>query len=270
MNNLHRELAPISQAAWVDLEQEARRTFARHAAGRRAVDVSEPKGDTFAAVGTGRSTRIDAPGHEGLQAGLRESLQVLELRVPFRVSRDAVDEVERGSRDADWQPVKDAAQRIAQAEDRAIVDGFEAAGITGIRAGSSHRPIPLPADVSGLPGAVAEGLAALRLAGVDGPHALLLGASEYTAAAGATEAGYPLIEHLQRILGGDVVWAPSISGGCLLSTRGGDHDLLLGQDLSIGYLSHDAEGIDLYFEESFAFLLNTPEAAIALAAGQDG
>ena len=44
MNNLHRELAPISDAAWADLEAEARRTFTEHVAGRRAVDVLGPAG----------------------------------------------------------------------------------------------------------------------------------------------------------------------------------------------------------------------------------
>ena len=36
MNNLHRELAPISDAAWALIEEEVTRTFKRHLAGRRA------------------------------------------------------------------------------------------------------------------------------------------------------------------------------------------------------------------------------------------
>ena len=39
MNNLHRELAPISEAAWAQIEQEASRTLKRYLAGRRVVDV---------------------------------------------------------------------------------------------------------------------------------------------------------------------------------------------------------------------------------------
>ena len=44
MNNLYRELAPITEAAWAQIEEEATRTFKRHIAGRRVVDVSEPGG----------------------------------------------------------------------------------------------------------------------------------------------------------------------------------------------------------------------------------
>ncbi|HMS76880.1 encapsulin, partial [Gordonia sp. (in: high G+C Gram-positive bacteria)] len=35
MNNLHRELAPISESAWQEIEDEATRSFKRNSAGRR-------------------------------------------------------------------------------------------------------------------------------------------------------------------------------------------------------------------------------------------
>ena len=38
MNNLHRELAPISDAAWAQIEEEASRTLKRYFAARRVVD----------------------------------------------------------------------------------------------------------------------------------------------------------------------------------------------------------------------------------------
>ena len=133
MNNLHRELAPVSAAAWAGIEDEAKRTFALHAAARKSVDVTGPDGATLAGVGTGHSEPIDPPA-AGIQAMLRAWQPVVELRVPFTLSRSEIDSVERGSQDPDWQPVKDAAKKIAFAEDRAILEGYAAAGITGIRA----------------------------------------------------------------------------------------------------------------------------------------
>ena len=38
---------------------------------------------------------------------------LVELRVPFELDRQQIDDVERGANDSDWQPVKDAARRIA-------------------------------------------------------------------------------------------------------------------------------------------------------------
>ena len=259
MNNLHRELAPISDAAWAEIEEEARRTFARWIAGRRVVDVCGPE---VAAVGTGHLQPLEESG--GVIARRREAQPVVELRAPFTVSRAAVDDVERGSRDSDWQPVKDAAQAIALAEDRAILHGAAAAGITGIAPSSSNEPLPLPEDVRELPDSVSQALSALRLAGVDGPYSLLLSADLYTEVSETTDHGYPVRDHVARILDGDIVWAPALTGALLVSTRGGDYALHLGQDLSIGYLSHDADGIRLYHQESLTFLAHTAEASVAL------
>jgi uncharacterized linocin/CFP29 family protein len=265
MNNLHRELAPISAAAWASIEEEAKRTFARHVAARRVVDVAGPDGLTLAGVGTGHVTPIDPPG-EGVTARLRAWRPVAELTVPFALDRGQIDDVERGALDPDWQPVKDAAKKIAFAEDRAVFDGYPAAQIIGIRQASSNPGLSLPADVQQYPDVVAKAVSGLRLAGVGGPYSLLLSADAYTAVSETTEHGYPILEHLRRLLDGDIVWAPAIDGALLLSGRGGDYELRLGQDVSIGYLSHDADRVQLYFTESFTFSVYTTEASVSITA----
>jgi uncharacterized linocin/CFP29 family protein len=265
MNNLHRELAPISAAAWADLEAEARRTFERHVAGRRIVDVSDPGGLQLAAVGTGHLDPIDPPS-EGVVARLRRSQSIVEMLVPFTVHRQQVDDVERGARDADWQPVKDAARQIAFAEDRAVFEGYATAEIEGIRASSSNPPLRLPAEARDYPTAISQALSALRLAGVAGPYALALSADAFTLVSEMTEYGYPIHEHIARVLDGEIVWAPAIDGAFLLSRRGGDFELRLGQDLSIGYLSHDATSVRLYVQETLTFLVYTREASAAFTA----
>ena len=265
MNNLHRELAPISAAAWASLEEEAKRTFARHVAGRRVVDVAGPDGLTLAGVGTGHLTPVDPPG-DGITASLRAWRPVVELTVPFTLDRDQIDSVERGALDPDWQPVKDAAKKIAFAEDQAIVEGYAAAQITGIRQASSNPALSLPAEVKEYPEAVSKAVSGLRLAGVAGPYSLLVSADVYTAVSETSDHGYPIREHVSRMVDGDIVWAPAIEGALLLSCRGGDYELRLGQDLSIGYLSHDADRVQLYFTESFTFSAYTAEASVSITA----
>jgi uncharacterized linocin/CFP29 family protein len=264
MNNLHRELAPISDAAWADIEAEAHRTFVRHVAARRVVDLVGPSGNALAGVGTGHLRSLDPPS-EGVLARSRELQPIVEFRVPFTIERQAVDDVERGAKDSDWQSVKDGARQIAFAEDRAIFDGYAAAQIGGIRAGTSNAPVTLPADVREYPTAVAQALSSLRFAGVDGPYSLLLPADAYTAVAETTDHGYPIREHIARVIqDGEIIWAPAFDDAFLLSTRGGDYELHLGQDLSIGYLSHDAAQIQLYFQESLTFFVQTSEAGVVL------
>jgi uncharacterized linocin/CFP29 family protein len=265
MNNLYRELAPVSAAAWAGIEEEARRTFARHAAARKAVDVAGPDGLTLAGVGTGHVTAIDPPSSDGVTAALRAWQPVVELRVPFTLSRTEIDSVERGAQDPDWQPVKDAAKKIAFAEDHAVFDGYAAAQITGLRPASDNPPLAQPSDPALYPDVVSKALTQLRLAGVSGPYSLLLSADAYTAVSETTAHGYPIREHINRLLDGEVIWAPAIDGAVLLSCRGGDYQLRLGQDLSIGYLSHDAESVQLYFTESFTFSVYTTEASVSVA-----
>ncbi|OKI16098.1 family 1 encapsulin nanocompartment shell protein [Streptomyces sp. CB03911] len=263
MNNLHRELAPISAAAWAEIEEEARRTFTLHVAGRRVVDLQGPEGETLAAVGIGHLEDI-APPVEGVTAHARRSKPVVELRVPFAVDRRAVDDVERGAKDSDWQPVKDAALTMARAEDRVVFDGYRPAAIAGIRESSSNPALTLPADVRDYPNTVSRALTALRLAGVNGPYSLLLGAEAYTAVNETSDHGYPVHNHLARLLDGEIIWAPAIEGALLLSTRGGDYELHLGQDLAIGYHAHDDESVQLYLQESLTFLMHTAEAVVTL------
>ena len=263
MNNLYRELAPITDVAWAEIEQEAGRTFKRHIAGRRVVDVSDPSGPVTAAVSTGHLVDVTPPG-EGVVAHLREARPLVQLRVPFTVGRRDVDDVERGSQDSDWDPVKDAAKKLAFAEDRAIFEGYPSASIEGIRASSSNPALTLPEDPRDYPDVIAQALSELRLAGVDGPYSVLLSADAYTLVSETTAHGYPLREHLGRLVDGDIIWAPAIDGAFVLSTRGGDFDLQLGTDVSIGYLSHDAETIQLYLQETFTFLAYTAEASVAL------
>jgi uncharacterized linocin/CFP29 family protein len=267
MNNLHRELAPISDAAWSQIEEEATRTIKRYLTARRVVDVQGPAGMALSAVGTGHLRNLTAPG-DGVVARQREVKPLVELRVPFELDRQQIDDVERGADDSDWQPVKDAARLLAFAEDRAVFDGYAAAGIGGIREGTSNPVLTLPADVRAYPDAIAHALSQLRLAGVNGPYAVVLGAEAYTALSESSDHGYPVMRHIKELVESDIIWAPAITGAFVLTTRGGDFALHIGEDVSIGYLGHDDKKVRLYLEESFTFLLLTTEASVALTAGK--
>ena len=266
MNNLHRELAPVSAEAWAQIEDEVARTFRRYVAARRVVDVKGPAGAALSAVGTGHTRSIPA-SRDGVLVKQREVKAVIELRAPFELSRATIDDVERGANDSDWQPAKDAARQIAFAEDGAVFEGYADAGIVGMRQGTSNPKMTLPEDVRQYPDAIVQGLSQLRLVGVNGPYAVLLGANAYTALAETSDHGYPVLEHVKRLVDDKIFWAPAIEGAFVLTTRGGDFELHLGQDLSIGYLSHTDSMVRLYLQETLTFLLLTAEASVAMQGG---
>jgi uncharacterized linocin/CFP29 family protein len=263
MNNLHRELAPISDSAWAEIEEEATRTLKRYLAARRVVDVHGPGGVALPAVGTGHLRTIKTP-NDGILARQREVNALVELRVPFDLNRQQIDDVERGAEDSDWQPAKDAARLLAFAEDRAIFDGYAAGGIGGIREGTSNPVMTLPADVRGYPDVIAQALTQLRQVGVNGPYSVVLSAEAYTGLSETSDHGYPVMEHIKRLIDGEIIWAPAIAGAFVLTTRGGDFGFHIGQDISIGYWSHTDTTVRLYLQETFTFLLLTTEASVAI------
>jgi uncharacterized linocin/CFP29 family protein len=264
MNHLYRELAPISDAGWQEIEQEAQRTLKTLLAARKLVDFVGPEGWEASAVGTGRNATVEPPLSGPVEARLRQVMPMVELRVPFAMRRSELDAIDRGAKDPDTDPVIEAARAIAIAEDRAIFHGYPAAGIRGICEGSADAAVELSDDYASYPILVATALNRLRDAGVGGPFAVVLSERCYTSLTESTQAGYPVLEHVQRLVDGPLVWAPGLEGAVVMSTRGDDFQLTVGQDFSIGYLDHDAERVRLYIEESFSFWLQSPQAAVPL------
>jgi uncharacterized linocin/CFP29 family protein len=266
MNHLLRELAPISASAWELLDGEARERLRPSLAARRLVDFDGPRGWRHSATNLGRTEPIDAPAVDGVIAAQRRVLPLVELRAEFSISLAELRDDDRGAVDADLAPLDEAAQRIAIAENVAVFHGWDKAGIDGIAAASPVAAQSLGASVEDYPRSVARAVEGLRAVGVEGPYGLALGPDEHTRVIETAEhGGYPLFDHLEKILGGPIVWAPGVRGAVVLSLRGGDFLFESGQDLAIGYSHHDAEAVHLYLEESFSFVVATPEAAAPLS-----
>jgi uncharacterized linocin/CFP29 family protein len=267
-NHLFRDRAPITEAGWAEIEKEAKRTLRALLAARRIVDFRGPLGWDDSDVELGRADPIAAPtGSNTVQARLRRVQPLVELRIPFDMSRAELDAIDRGARDPDLDAVTAAAREIAIAEDRAIFHGYEAARITGICQARAATAVPLGSSHADYPGAVSTALTKLRDEGVEGPFAVVLNEQLYKDLASRTDGGYPILSHVQRLIDGEIVWAPGLDGGLVISMRGGDFELTVGQDFSIGYLEHNLERVRLYIEESFTFLILTEQAAIPLTTG---
>ena len=263
MNHLRRGLAPVTDAAWQQVDEEATRSLRLYLAGRKLVDVEGPLGwDADAAVaGTASAT---GSGTDGVEAAVRRPAPLVEYRTPFLMSLADLDTADRGNPAIDTDPVIAAARSAALAEDRLVFHGgSDESG--GIISATPHPEIRLAQDAADYRIQVGRALQLLRDAGIGGPYALALGDSEYTAATEATEKGRPVLAHLTSMLGGDVVWAPAIAGGVVLSVRGGDFRLTLGQDFSIGYRGAAGDEVTLFLEESAAFQVLTKEAAVRLS-----
>lgn len=266
MNHLLRSLAPISDSGWELLDNEAKERLTAALAARKLVDFADPRGWEHSATNLGRTTAVASVPGEGVTALQRRVLPLVELRADFTVSHAELRDYDRGALDVDLKDLDGAAHRIAVAENTAVFHGWKDAGMAGIAKASPHKAMPLGENAETYPRPVARAVALLLQSGISGPYGLALGPDPYTRVAETAEhGGYPLFDHLHKILEGPIVWAPGVKGAVVLSLRGGDFLFESGQDLSIGYEGHDEKAVRLYLEESFSFVVAAEEAAVPLS-----
>jgi uncharacterized linocin/CFP29 family protein len=264
MNHLLRSLAPLSDAGWDLLDSEAKERLTPALAARKLVDFAGPRGWEHSATNLGRTAPLTSTPVEGVSGGQRRVLALVELRADFELSRAELRDADRGAADTDLAALDAAAREIAVAENLAVFHGWPGA-ITGIAEASPHEPLPL-GDPENYAGQVAGAVETLLAAGIAGRYGLALGRDAYRAVIGTAEhGGFPLSDHLSRIVEGPLAYAPGVNGAVLMSLRGGDFLFESGQDVAIGYEGHDDRAVRLYLQESFSFRVATPEAAVALS-----
>jgi uncharacterized linocin/CFP29 family protein len=261
MSILRRHLAPLGDKAWEQIDQEARRVLTANLAARRVVDVKGPLGFDASAVNLGRVSDWEG---DRVRFAHRRVLPLVEMRVAFTVSQAELDNLERGADAVDHDPVREAALAAANFEERAIFHGLEAAGMRGMIAATEHPPVALgDSGIEALSDRVAAALIRLLETGVEGPYLLVLGEKLYRAVSGDVGA-YPLRQALAKLVGTPPLFSPGLDGGLLVSTRGGDFELTLGIDMSIGFDRAEGDTVHLFLTETFAFRVLGGEALVVL------
>jgi uncharacterized linocin/CFP29 family protein len=264
MSHLLRSHAPITERVWKLLDDEARQRSLPALAARKLVDFSGPSGWEYSATNIGHVKPLGSGPGDGVLGFQRQVLPLVEVRADFELSREQLREADRGADDTDLGPLDHAVHQMAVTENVAVFHGWQNV-ITGISEASPYEPVRLGEAASGYTRHVANAIDWLLGNGISGPYGLALGRDQYRRVIETAEhGGYPLLQHLRKFLDGPIVWAPGVDGAVVVSLRGGDFIFDFGEDLSIGYDSHDGEVVRLYLEESFSFHVATPEAAVVL------
>jgi len=261
-----RTLAPVTPEAWAEIDSAALRILKEQLSARKLVDLNGPHGAELGALNLGRLEIGETSGPGEVPWGLRTATPLVETRIPIVLKQMELDNISRGCSDPDLGSVEESARKLVLFEETAIFRGFEPGKIKGIIPSSGHSPLSLSGDADAIPGAVSEGVNRLKKAGIGGPYALVLGEAFYFPLMQAGTGGYPPHRIIRETLEGEIYWSPALEGGVLLSTRGGDFELVLGEDASIGYAMHDRDRVELYLTESFTFRTLEPAAAVALTA----
>lgn len=267
--HLLRDLAPIPEEAWKTIDDEARERLRPLLTARRLADWAGPSGWRHSARDLGRVEGLGGAstwaGSDRVRAARRLVQPLVEFTVGFRVDREEIEAVQRGAAAPEFDDLAAAVREAAEIENRSVFHGWQEAGIAGLTECSPHHSEALGTDCQAYPAVVARGVDQLRCSGIEGPYALVIGPSGYTRIIETAEhGGHLLIDHLQNVLGGPILWAPGVEGAVVASKRGGDIALDIGQDFAIGYRHHDADAVHLYLEENFTVEIVEPDAAVAL------
>lgn len=263
MDFLKKELAPLDSFAWEEIDERAKEVLIANLSARKFADVLGPFGWDYAAYPTGRLKKGDAS--KEVCYATRLSLPLVELYVPFELSICELDAISRGLKSPDLTNLEEAARKLASFEDKSVFYGLEDASVEGLFRASQEFTIELPLqDPSDLLASLTQVKLHFTQHGIEGPYALVAGLALWSRIYSIGE-GYPLYKKIGDVLeDGKIVFSPNVNDGIVVSLRGGDFELILGQDISIGYKEHKENVVLLYFTESFTFNVVTPEAAVPL------
>jgi uncharacterized linocin/CFP29 family protein len=267
MDILKRELAPIPLEAWTEIDAQATRSLTATLSGRKVVDVTGPMGPDFAGVPEGRLDFPKKKPKDSVVYGIHRVHHLVETRVPFDLEIDELDNVVRGAKDVDLTSLENAARNMALFEDKVVYHGLPEANIKGLKLCAKDTCLTLGSKPEELLEGIAEGITIFTERSIEGPYAFAAGPKIWSKMSAHLQ-GYPVKMQAENILGGSVLLSPYLSGAYeneayMISLRGGDLEIVLGQDLSVGYEKHSDKAVTLYFTESFTFRILEPAAVIS-------
>lgn len=252
---LYRDLAPISQEAWDEIDERAEEVLKSQLTARRALNVVGPKGADYTVISEGRLADVQTKGN--VSYGNYKVRPLTEARIEFSMMRWELDNVIRGAKDVDYEPLEKAAQELARFEEEAIYNGLEEAIISGLSEEAEGEAIEIGENPGEMLDAITQGVIKLKDAYADGPYTLIASPEVYKNLM-SRETGYPFADKVEKLIGGDILLNRVIDGAYLIPKGHDDLEFTIGRDFSIGYQAHDIEKVRFFMTESFTFRVLDP------------
>lgn len=254
---LYREVAPISKEAWNEIDSRAEEVLKSYLSARKVVNVNGPKGLDFNVISQGRLEDIKTS--EDVKYSSYRVLPLTETRVEFELDRAELENVLRGAKDVDYEPLEDAMKSLALFEENAIYNGL-GDSIKGLDEYVEDE-IAFGDNPTEIMESIIKGLIELRKAFEQGPYTLVVNEEAYTRIA-SKETAYPLDERIKALIGGNIIYSHVVDGAYLLPYDHEDLELTIGRDFSIGYQSHSEDKVRFFASESFTFRVLNPDLVV--------
>ena len=256
----NRGLAPINEESWKEIEERLMEVFKSHLSARKVVKVVGPKGLDYNVISEGRLEEVQEDGD--LCYANYKVTPLTEVRVEFEMDRWELDNVLRGAKDVDYEPLEEAAKKIALFEENVIYNGSDKLNIKGLIKSSAHEALTFGNEQESILDSIANGIIKLRESYQEGPFVLVVGKEAYKRLISKGE-GYSLIEKIESLTGHKIIYSHVLDGAVLVPYNHDDLELTIGQDLNIGYQNHDNNKIRFFITESFTFRVLDPTIIVS-------
>ncbi|ABR50493.1 Linocin_M18 bacteriocin protein [Alkaliphilus metalliredigens QYMF] len=260
MDILKRDMAPLTESVWEEIDQRAAEVLKTHLSARRVVNIVGPKGWDYTVVPEGRLKKIeDNPGN--VCTGMYQVKPLVEARISFKLDRWEMDNLIRGAKDIKLDALEEAAEKMAIFEENMLYNGYKPGDIEGLIEASSHKLSQFGNNGEEIMENLAQGMILLKEAYVDQPVTLVVGIDAWKRINREMQ-GHPLINRIQELTGSKVIYSPVVEGALLLPYDHEDLELTIGRDFSIGYEYHDAKTVQLFITESLTFRALNPDIIV--------
>lgn len=257
MDLLKRELAPLAQEAWDEIDERAVDVLKTHLSARKVVRVEGPKGWDYTSISEGRLNILEDDEAVVVKTGQYKTKPLVETRIAFSLTRWEMDNILRGARDANLEPLEKAMHEMALFEENAVYNSYEKGGIQGLIDSAEHKAVAFGESGSDIMAALSKAVLMLKDSYQEGPFSLVVGEEGWKRLNTEVQ-GYPLMKRVRDIIGGEVVFSSVVKDALMVPYDHEDLELVIGGDFSIGYESHDAVNVNLFVAESFTFRVLDP------------
>ena len=254
-----REDAPFGDDVWAKLDDAMVQAARGELVGRRLLDIEGPFGLGLKAV-----PLPDEEEESGLVASGMLPLGLIQE--PFTLGTRDLAGYERDTTALSTHPVMEAALAVARQEDRLIFEGG-AGGAGLLTVGDVHeQTLSDWGEVGTAADDIIQAVTTLDDAGFHGPYALALAPERYNLLLRLYERGNRSeIEHVKTIVTEGVVKAPAMEGGGVMMASGRQYaSIVLGQDMTIGFIGPAGSKVEFMISESLALRIRQPGAICVL------
>ena len=257
-NLLGREDAPVESETWKILDETMAEAAKSVLTGRRLLHSEGPYGLGLKAVPLG-----DSKAEGGLITSAFVPLTFIHKT--FVLSKRDLAASERESMPINIGPVASIAIETALQEDSLIFNGIP--GMQGLLTADGAGKFKL-SQWDSIGKAVDDVISAVTIldkAGFHGPYTMALSPSRYNLLFRRYPQGGTELEYLQALVTDGIFKLPIMDSGGVLMVSGRQYaSIVLGQDMTVGFIGPSGENLEFSISESLALLIRQPKAICTL------